>query len=52
LAAGSWRKVRFLILHRRENQNHQMCQLDLSLMNKMEPEVDSFGDATEPLHAV
>lgn len=41
-----------LIVNRRENQNHQMCQLHLSLMNKMEPEVDSFGDPTEPLHEV
>jgi hypothetical protein len=40
------------VLNYRENENRQMCRLYLSLMNKMGLEVDSFGDATEPLHEV
>lgn len=32
-----------------ENENRQMCRLFMSMMNKMDVIVDSFGDATESL---
>ena len=40
------------VLNYRENENRQMCRLFLSLMNKMGLNLDSFGDAREPLHEV
>lgn len=32
-----------------DNENRQMCRLFMSMMNKMDVKVDSFGDATESL---
>ncbi len=32
-----------------DNENRQMCRLFMSMMNKMNVNVDSFGDATESL---
>ena len=32
-----------------ENENRQMCRLFMSMMNKMNVNVDNFGDATESL---
>lgn len=32
-----------------ENSNRQMCRLYLSMMDKMDVHLDTFGDATEPL---
>lgn len=40
------------VLDYRDNSNRQMCRLYLSLMQKMELNVTSFGDATQPLPEV
>jgi Protein of unknown function (DUF1552) len=36
----------------RNNQNRQMCRLYLSLMDKMDLHLRSFGDATQPLEEI
>ncbi len=40
------------VLNYHENESRQMCRLYLSLMNKMGLQMNSFGDALEPLHEV
>ena len=32
-----------------DNENRQMCRLYLSMMNKMNVKIDSFGDANQAL---
>ena len=52
VGGGSGRLKGGQVLNYRESENRQMCRLYLSLMNKMGLHLDSFGDATEPLHEV
>ena len=40
------------VLDYRGKENRQMCRLYLSLMDKMDVHLDTFGDATEPLHEI
>jgi hypothetical protein len=36
----------------RQQENRQMCRLYLSMMRHMGVEIDTFGDASEPLAEV
>ena len=52
LGGGGGRIKGGRVLDYREKPNRQMCRLYLSMMDKMDVRLDTFGDATEPLAEV
>ncbi|HEX7448381.1 MAG TPA: DUF1552 domain-containing protein [Pirellulales bacterium] len=52
LGRGGGRIQTGRVLDYRQNANRQMCRLYLSMMDKMDVRLDSFGDAREPLAEV
>ena len=52
LGGGGGRIKGGRVLDYREKSNRQMCRLYLSMMDKMDVRLDTFGDATEPLAEV
>jgi hypothetical protein len=52
LGRGGGRMQTGRVLDYRDRANRQMCRLYLSLMDKMDVHLDTFGDASEPLAEV